>query len=495
MMMQSSSRQDGPIPTPHAWAQQQFGSCELGDRRRTKRLVSYAAAQMEDPRASTNSICRGNDAVAEGAYRLLRNKHVKPEAIEQGPFSYTAEETAKREVVLAIQDTSSVSYPHSVVEQLGDVGGGRSGDKGRGFWVHSTLMVDAQSREPIGLIDQVRWMRDKDREPSRHQRKERRYEDKESYKWQQAHECMTARLHTTTNVISVADREADVFEYLHYLDTNNQRFVVRAAQDRALEPLETTDGQLWQFMAKQPVIGTRTVEIRQRGAQRATSGQKQRPARKARTAQLEVRAAQTTLRVPKSKAGECNRIVVRVVYLLEIDPPEEGVEPCEWMLLTTEPIDTVEQVKCIIGYYETRWLIEEFHKAWKTGCGVELRRQQSVDNLERLMVILAPMAVQLLRLRTLAQSDSSAPCDSVLSEDQWRCLYVKLLPKKRTTRRKPRLPRKPPTLAWALESIAKLGGWRRTKSNPLPGWITLWRGWSKLEHYVEGWQLARFADA
>ena len=163
------------------------------------------------------------------------------------------------------------------------------------------------------------------------------------------------------------------------------------------------------------------------------------------------------------------------------------------MLLTTEPIDLVEQVHCTVGHYETRWLIEEFHKAWKTGCGVELRRQQSVDNLERLMVILAPMAVQMLRLRTLAQSESSAPCDIVLSEDQWRCLHAKSLSNKRTARRKPRQPRKAPTLAWALSAIAKLGGWRRTKSNPLPGWITLWRGWLELERYVEGWQLARSA--
>ena len=493
MMKQSSRCQDERIPTPREWAQQQFGSCDLGDRRRTRRLVSYAALQMENPEASTNSVCQGNDAAAEGAYRLLRNEEVKPEAIEEGPFRYTAEQTAKRDVVLAIQDTSSVSYPHSV-QQLGDLGGGSSGDKGRGFWVHSTLMVDGQTYEPVGLIDQVRWMREKGRKPSRYQRKERPYEDKESYKWQQAHERMTARLSTTTNVVSVADREADVFQYLQYLDGNNQRFVVRAAQNRSLETLETTDGRLWEFMAKQPVVTTRIVDIRQRGAQRATSGQKKRPARRARKARLQVRVAETTLRVPnKSRAGEHNPIPVRIVYLVETDQPE-GQEPCEWMLLTTEPIDMLEQVNCIIGYYEARWLIEDFHKAWKTGCGVELRRQQSVDNLERVMVILVPMAVQILRLRTLAQSDSSAPCDTVLNEDQWHCLYVKSPPKKRTTKRKPRLPRKPPTLAWALESIAKLGGWRRTKQNPLPGWITLWRGWLDLERYVEGWRLARSAN-
>ena len=138
----------------------------------------------------------------------------------------------------------------------------------------------------------------------------------------------------------------------------------------------------------------------------------------------------------------------------------------------------------MVGYYEYRWLIEEFHKAWKTGCHVETRRLQSLGNLQRFIAVTAPIAVRILALRTLAHANPSAPCTQHLSDDHWHCLLAKTAPERRP-------PRCPPSMHTAVLALAKLGGWRDTKRNGRIGWRPLWRGWTQLETLVEGWRLAR----
>ena len=142
----------------------------------------------------------------------------------------------------------------------------------------------------------------------------------------------------------------------------------------------------------------------------------------------------------------------------------------------------------VIHYYELRWLIEEFHKSWKTGCRIEQRPVQSVDNLERLAVITAPIAVRLLQLRAATESNPSCSCERILTRDEWHCLWA-------TVEFDKRLPRKPPTVQWSLHAIAKLAGWRDTKRTGRWGWETLWKGWARLEERVTGWELARQAFA
>jgi hypothetical protein len=79
----------------------------------------------------------------------------------------------------------------------------------------------------------------------------------------------------------------------------------------------------------------------------------------------------------------------------------------------------------VLRIYERRWIIEEFHDAWKNGCGVENRRQQEPDNLERLAVILAFVAVYILQLRALRDEAPTTPCDRILTQAQWQCLWAK----------------------------------------------------------------------
>jgi hypothetical protein len=366
--------------------------------------------------------------------------------------------------------------------RVGEVDGHHVG----GILVHSTLMVDAQTREPLGLIDQERWSRPiaplggkPKRQKVTQDHKRRAYEDKESAKWEQATARMTSRLGETSNVVTVCDREADIYDYITYLVGHGQRFVLRAAQDRCLL---TPNGRLFELIAKRPVIGTRLVDISQRGAQRGTPKQKRRESRCARTATMSIRKATVNLARPANRHDGPESVQIGVVHLQERDAPK-GEEPAEWLLLTGEPIAQRAQVDRVIGYYECRWLIEEFHKAWKTGCRVEQRRFQSLGNVERFLAVTAPVAVRILQLRTLAQLNPDKSCSAVLSRAQWQCLAAKVDPGRS-------VPKRPPTIGWATIEIAKLGGWRDTKQSGRIGWQALWRGWSKLEDLVEGWSLA-----
>jgi hypothetical protein len=454
------------------WAVLMFGRCDLGDIRRTRRAVDYAARQAANPGGSTHEVCAGNDAAAEASYRFMRNEAIEPEALEAGPYQYNAARCVGVGVLLAIQDTTTLTYPHAVSEQLGDLGGGR------GFLVHSTLAVDGETKDVIGLLDQQRWSRPaKEPKPARRKKQSVPYEERESYKWEHASQRLEQRLDSMDNVIQVCDREADIYEYLQARITCGHRYVVRAYHDRKLA---TEGGLLWAFLDARPPAGEYEVLIEQRGGEPAKLGQGARPARKARTARLALRTAHVRLRSPADPRAS---ITVNVVYAREIVPLHPN-EPLAWMILTSEPVSTLRQAATVVGYYECRWLIEEFHKVWKSGCTIEQRRLQAPTNLERLAIITAHVAVRLLQLRCLTYEDPARPADVLLDQDEWKCLYL-------TTHPHSPLPVSPPSLRWALETIAKLGGWRDTKRTGRIGWMTLWKGWARFQERLVGWKFAK----
>ena len=351
------TNQSGFSVDERQWAETMFGASDLGDVRRTKRAVDIAARQAANPSGSTNETCQGDDAAAEAAYRFLRNNNIKPKSLEEAPFAHNAALCANVPVVLAIQDTTTLSYSHSVSEQLGDLGGGR------GFIVHSTLAVNGETQDVIGLLDQSRWVR-LDERPKKRKRREIPYKQRESFKWESASQRMTERLETMDNVIQVADREADIYEYIEERTKKQERFVVRAVHDRQLS---TNRGRLWDYMNGRRIIGKYDVMIEQRGAQSSQFDKSVRPARKAHTVCMEMRKARVRILSPIDPELS---IRVTAVYVREHEPSDPD-KPLEWMLLTSEPANNKRETRKIIGYYESRWLIEEFHKAWKSGCHIE----------------------------------------------------------------------------------------------------------------------------
>ena len=172
-----------------SWAQTQFGECELGDRRRARRLVATAARLATQSGKSISSVFDGDSAANEGAYRLVRNEAVEPKAIAEGGFAATMKACEGISTLIAAEDTTSLSYRHAVAEELGDIGG-PAGSRSRGFLVHSVLLIDAHSERTVGLIEQQRWQREaRATAPAR-----RAYAERESFKWQHASQQMSERL-------------------------------------------------------------------------------------------------------------------------------------------------------------------------------------------------------------------------------------------------------------------------------------------------------------
>jgi hypothetical protein len=439
------------------WSQEVFGSCALGDPRRTRRLVDVGSRMARRVGSSMARCCAGSAAALLGSYRLMRNAQVDVEAIREGGLTSVAQ-TAREQcgVLIALEDTTSISYAHAASAELGATGSQRDA-KQRGFLVHSILLLAANGDRTLGLIEQRHWIREKAKFGQKHARKQRGYEDKESFKWEQASRRMAERLGAAmSRTISVCDRESDVYHYLAYKLDHDQRFVLRARADRCIE--QSTQ-HLFDTMEKDAqTLCEYTVAVSQRGGRRA------------REARLSLRSLRVDLKAPATYAG-AQTLSVNVVLASEANPPE-GVEALRWVLLTTEPIDDADQARTVMRYYELRWRIEDYHKAWKSGVGVERQRFQSSENLERMLVITAFLAVRLLQLREHLQppegQSKEESCEPALSREEWQLLWL--------SREHTPLPKSAPSLRWACLALARLGGFTDTKRTGRPGWDALWHG-------------------
>lgn len=457
------------LTNPTKWANSLFGGAQLGDARRTKRLVEVGASLAEHAGDSIPAACGASAAAVEGAYRFARNDAVEPTGIADAGFAATAEliKNGKHGVLLAPEDSTVLSYGHDV-DDLGDVGGPESSGT-KGIWVHSAILVDPETERTLGLAAQHRWVRDPEEYGKRHQRKDLPYDEKESFKWQRTAEDMRQLLGPAVmaHVIAVCDREGDVYPYFANKLEHSERFIVRAEWNRNVTEQENAD-HLRDVLKAAPTLGTATVELPQRGG------------RAARTAKLRLSSAAVELKRPQSLDAQYpSKLKVNAVLAEELKPAK-GEEPLNWMLLTTEPVESLADVETLLKFYRMRWRIEVFHKAWKTGAGVERQRMQTAENLERIAVVLAFVAIRLIQLRELFEQGADVPCDQILDKELWTLLWVSV------EKNKP--PRKVPTAEWAYRALGRFGGWTDTKRTGKVGWDTLWKGWSKLQERFEGMQ-------
>jgi hypothetical protein len=332
----------------------------------------------------------------EGAYRFIRSPHVSAEAIANAGFAVTAAHARDHSLLLALEDTTALTFNHdSVKEALG----------------HSVLLFAPRERKVVGMAAQRIWTRDVSQRGQRAQYATRPYKEKESYKWEQTANTLATRVGSTmTNVIAVCDREADIYQYLHYKQKNNQRFVVRSMQSRCIDE---HDNKRYDYARQCQSAGTRVVQIPQRGD------------RKAREALLDIKFARVTLKAPANKRTEPD---IPLYYVGCIEQ-SDAADRLEWHLLTSEAVTSPEQASEIVGYYERRWFIEDYHKVWKSaGPRVEALRMQSRENLTRMSVILAFIAVRLLQLRFIKEEPSvqGESCEELLGTKSGKLLWLKM---------------------------------------------------------------------
>ena len=250
--------------TSEEWAKLVFGQSDLGDSRRTDRLVKLTS-DMASHVGSSIVKASDNPASVEGAYRFINNPCIDPEKIAQSGYKFTDSIVKQRPLVLAIQDTTSLSYRHSICDQLGSVSSANKESKrpvGRSFFVHSTMMIDANTEQVIGLANQHYWFREEKSEGTKEQLQNRPIEDKESFKWQKNIEELSVRMGSLNNVLDICDREADIYEYLNYQVSQGHRFLVRAKENRSLNKPANKLKTLINNIEPQ---GHYTVQIMQKG--------------------------------------------------------------------------------------------------------------------------------------------------------------------------------------------------------------------------------------
>lgn len=402
--------------------------------------------------------------------RFLANEAVTVEEMISHRAMFVAAAAAGRHV-LAIQDTSEINYEAQSgrKRRLGTVGNGRDA----GLFVHPVLAVDGQNGECLGLVDAQVWRRTK--------RKAANYrklpiEQKESYRWVKGGAQAKAVLADAALVTVLDDREGDIYEKWARLPDDRTHLLTRASRDRSL-----ADGsRLFVTLAGLPEAYRFTLDLPARPGKRG-----------ARTARLTVRFGRIRIRRPVacSDRKAPPEIELSAIEVRELDPPP-GDEIC-WRLLTTHPVDSVEQALTVVGWYRLRWHIEQLFRTLKRQ---GLRLEQSVvedgEALEKLAVIALIAATLTLQLVLARTADAPGqPASRTFDAEQIEVLQA--LQKKlqgRTT--KQQNPHPPDSLAWAGWTIARLGGWTGYDSDKSTGPITMRDGLERFYGIVNGYRLA-----
>jgi len=444
------------------WAEIEFGKVELGDKRRTKRLVQLAKQRIERPNGSIAESC-GSKAGTKAAYRLLDNDDIEAEAIQSGHRRATIERISGEKVILAIQDTTQLNYsPHRATQGLGYL----QDMSHRGMLVHTTLVVNPQ-RVPYGIIQQQVWVRPIEEYQKHHQRKERPTKAKESQKWLTSLDAV-AELQAEvpeSRVVSVGDSEADIYDLFHEAAKLKQDLLVRGCIDRRVDHPEKL---LWEHMRSQAKAGEITIEVPRRAG------------KKMRTTVMEIRYGQVNLCPPRHRAKEkLPQISLWAVLACE-EVASSGEDAIEWLLLTTVAVNSFADSCERIQWYTCRWVIEMYHKVLKSGCRVEERQFADLDNLKRYLALDAVVAWRVLYLTLLSRETPNVDCTVILDTQQWQALYCFVHKTKSP-------PSKPPTLKEATLWIAQLGGFLGRKSDGNPGSMTLWRGVQRLTDITDAW--------
>lgn len=449
------------------WAEEQFGSCQLGDRRRSQRLVEMASQVAENPSASFPGQCEcWSDLKA--AYRLFDVPEVTFEAVA-GPH-WEATRACGRGRLLIIGDTTELDFGiQRNIPELGPTGNGR----GRGFLLHSALMVEADCPRVVGLAGQaIHYRRPA---PKKENAARRRKRERESDVWGRVIDQVGSPA-KGQQWIHVFDRGADNFEVFCHCYQRGVDLVVRAAQlHRHVMIFDGEKMPLKEQLSRFPVAGTYELNLRAR------------PRQPARMARLEVRFGRLMMPRPSHISAYVQSVhpepfSLCVVWVREIDSPGD-VEPIGWVLYTSLDVANFEDARTVIGYYEKRWLIEEWHKALKSGCRVTERQLKTRERLEAMVGLMGVVAVRLLQLKALARTEPKRPAVGTVPQ-QWIEMLGAL--RKWPTRTTARL-----TVYQFYRELAKLGGFLGRKHDGEPGWITIWRGWEKLNVMVQGYNLAQ----
>jgi hypothetical protein len=456
-------------PPPQDWAEEELGLAGLPNERLRRRAMILARDVFARPQASLLQAC-GSRAKVKAAYRFFDHRRVSMQAVLSGHYQASSQRAAQEVVVLAVQDTTDLNYSaHPATEQLGPIGERELGQVG--LLLHDTMLYNLQGT-PLGLLDVQCWVRDS--EGMGQDRRDWPIEQKESYKWLKSFGA-ASRLQGQcphTQVVSMGDREADVYELFVAArdDPHQTKVLVRAREDRRLEGGEAAF--LWAQMGTQPAVASMQVKVPRKKKQAA------------RTAVVEVRYGAVELKAPHRKP-RLGPVKLWAVWVMEVGAPA-GAEPVEWMLLTNLPVESPEAALEKVQWYCLRFQIEVYHRTLKSGCRVEQRQLGSAERIDSCLGIDLLVAWRIVHLTKLGRETPEVPCTVFFEEAQWQAMMFF------STRKLP--PKEPPKLQAMVRMVAQLGGFLGRKSDGEPGTKSMWLGLERLDDITEMWRRFKGLD-
>ena len=441
-----------------------FGMADLGDPRRVRRLVKVADQLLAHP-GGTLPAKLGSPADLDALYRLANRVEVTHTAVIDPVKALTLSRIDEHPgTVLVLHDTTELDYTSlgSLRDQLGQIGDGR----GRGYECHNSLAIDPQTNEVLGLASQILHHRANVPKGEGVAAKRKR-KSRESLLWLHG----TAGLPGERRVVDVCDRGADTFEFLEHEMRSGRTFVVRSKANRSVSIGHDASTKsrclLYGLLRDTPPLGTKILDL---GSRRGNRPRKIR---------LSVAALAVTIHPPHVRKGNYQRVPLQVwaVRIWEPKPPA-GEKALEWILLTNQACPDLKNASIVSGYYERRWIVEEFHKAMKTGLGVEEMQFTTTAALEPMIALFSTIATALLNLRAIGRQPDAKTRPA---RELFSLQYVRVLSAWRYREIRVDL-----TIHDFLFGVARLGGHQNRKSDKSPGWLVLWRGWAKLQSMREG---------
>ena len=456
---------DATTTTACTFGTRHFGRADLGDRRRRRRLVQLADEVTGHPGGTLPDKLRQPKDL-KAFYRLMNNLCVTHESVLAPHRAQTLERMQDHSgVVLLLHDTTTLDYSTltSLADVLGQIGDGH----GKGYLCHNTLAVAAATKEVLGLANQILFHRpDVPPHETKIQRQQR--ETRESRLWKQG-SAGVPPAPAGAWWVEVSDRASDTTEFLDYLAAEQRHYVIRSQHNRCVTAV--VDGQeravkLHDWLRTVPEQGRRAIALAER------------PERSARAATVAVAWAPATIVPPRQPRGEGRGVPLNVwaLRVWEIDAPADA-EPVEWFVLTNVAVQTLADAFERVDWYCLRWIIEEYHKGMKTGCAVESLQFTTEQALQPAIAFLSVVTLWLLWLRTESRRPEAetTPAATMFPKE-----YVEVLSLDRYREVRPLSVRE------FCRLLSRLGGHQNRKHDHPPGWLVLWRGWTKLHLMVQG---------
>ncbi len=445
------------------WVEEELKYADLGDARRNERLVTTVKKLSSAPGKSIPQLCE-SEAEMRATYQFFANRRIKAQDILAAHTASTIERVKDHETVLSVQDTTDLDFSkHRKKRNMGYL----DKPKTKGMKVHTSLCVTTDG-VPLGVLAQKTWAR-----PAIKTNKldpKRAIENKESYRWLETQQIVEELIPENIQVVTVADREADIYELFAQPRRPGAELLIRAYHERVVKTGE--DGEeiatISQAIAQVKPCGKITLEL------------KRTPRRKPRKATITVRYAQLEIQPPYGK--DLKPISINVILAEEENPPFNK-KPVRWLLLTTLPVETFEDARQYLEWYSYRWLVERYHYTLKSGCQIEKLQLESLDRIERALATYDIVAWRLLWLTYQARCHPNDDGGDIVTAEQWQVLYS-------LTHNSSEEPKGAPTVEQCVNAIAKLGGFLGRKIDGFPGVKVLWRGLERLDLYVKAWRLA-----